>query len=149
SCCPQVERLEERCLLAGDAVMDWNAFLMQAEANDFNPSIVQTPDQAGPTKAARALAIVHAGIYDAVNSIDGKYTPYLAKIPNAKGASIEAATAQAAHDTMVAMFPHQKALMDDELTAYLAGIPNGFKKTKGIAVGKAAASNILANRVND
>jgi hypothetical protein len=132
-----------------DAVLDWNAYLLQANANDHDPQVVPSPDQGGPTRTARAFAIVHAAIYDAVNSIDGSYTPYLAPITNAEGASIEAAVAQAGHDTLVALYPQQQALFDRELADYLAGIPGGPAKTQGIAVGGAAAQAILAHREND
>jgi hypothetical protein len=144
-----VERLEDRCLLSVDEVLHWNGVMMQAEANEYNPAIVSSPDQPGPTRTARAFAIESAATYDAVNSIDGSYTPYLAKIPHARGASIEAAASQAAHDTLVALFPKQQAMFDTNLTESLAAIPNGAAKRRGIAVGREAASNILADRAND
>jgi len=39
----------------GDAVLDWNAALLQANANDFDPAVVHPPDQKGPTGTSRAL----------------------------------------------------------------------------------------------
>ena len=48
-------------------------------------------------------------MFDAVNSIDGRFTPYLTVAPNAKGASLDAAVAQAAHDTLVKLYPSQAA----------------------------------------
>jgi hypothetical protein len=146
---PRIESLEERCLLTGDACLLWNSYMLQAQANDYTPSIVATPDQPGPTNTARAFAIISAGVYDAVNSIDPLYTPYLTLVPNAQGASIDAAVGTAAHDTMVALFPHQQAAIDDELTAFLAGIPDGRAKGLGIQVGSITAANILAARAND
>jgi hypothetical protein len=144
-----LERLEDRCLLTVDEVLHWNAVMLQAEANDYDPAIVSSPDQPGPTRTARAFAIEAAGVYDAVNSIAGGYAPYLARIPHARGASIEAAASRAAHDTLVALFPKQEAMFDTELTASLAGIPDGAAKRRGIAVGAQAAANILADRAND
>jgi hypothetical protein len=149
ACRLRVERLEDRCLLSVDQVLNWNAITLQAEANDYDPAIVSSPDQDGPTRTARAFAIESAGVYDAVNSIDGSYAPYLARIPHARGASIDAAAAQAAHDTLVALFPKQQALFDAALTESLAQIPDGAAKRRGIAVGREAAANILADRAND
>ena len=134
--------------LTGDAVLDWNAALLQANANDFDPAVVPTPDQKGPTGTSRAFAIVHAAIYDAVNSIDRSYEPYLGWIDAHPEASIPAAVAYAAHDTLVAVYPSQTAAFDAQLAASLQGIPPGQAK-HGKAVGQAAAANILAARSND
>jgi hypothetical protein len=122
--------------------------MLQAEANDYDPNIVPSPDQKGPVAAARAFAIVHAAIYDAVNSIDQSYTPYLGFVRAPRGASTKAAVAQAGHDTLVALFPQQQAAFDAALAQDLASIPQGRARL-GIAVGRAAAQNILAARAND
>jgi hypothetical protein len=131
-----------------DAVLAWNAVLLQANANDFDPAVVSPPDQKGPARTARAFAIVHAAIFEAVNSIDLSYTPYLGWVPASRGASIEAAVAQAAHDTLASLYPQQEDLFDAALAGSLQGIPPG-RARQGIAVGKAAAANILASRAND
>jgi hypothetical protein len=133
---------------SSDAVLDWNAILLQANANDFDPALVPTPDQKGPARTARAFAIVHAAIFDAVNSIDQSYTPYLSSVRASQGASIEAAVAQAAHDTLVAMYPNQSEMFDEALDNALAGIPPD-RARKGVAVGRDAAKNILKARKKD
>jgi Vanadium chloroperoxidase N-terminal domain len=133
---------------ASDAVLDWNAILLQANANDFDPAVVTSPDQAGPARTSRAFGIVHAAIFDAVNSIDQSYTPYLSAVSAPHGASIEAAVAQAAHDTMVSLYPQQKPMFDGALAVALADIPPG-RARQGCAVGRAVAANILAARAND
>ena len=53
-----LEWLETRCVLSGDAILQWNAVALDALKNDY--AIGQTPEQGGPTKDSRALAIVHA-----------------------------------------------------------------------------------------
>ncbi|WP_406699902.1 chloroperoxidase [Singulisphaera sp. Ch08] len=133
---------------SNDAVLDWNAVLLQACANDYDPAVVSPPDQRGPERTARAFAIVHVAIFDAVNSVDGSFTPYLAAIKAAPGASIDAAVAQAGHDTLIALYPHQKALFDSALAQSLDGIPS-WQSRRGVEVGKASAANILAARAND
>src|SRR5437764_466566 len=143
----EVEQLEARCLLSGDIVLQWNAIALDAMQNDYTLS--HTPDQGGPTRDSRALAIVHVALFDAVNSIDGQYTPYLTVAPNAKGASIDAAAAQAAHDTLIQLYPSQKAMFDAALTDTLAHVPNGKAEDGGIAVGKYVAAAILTARAND
>jgi membrane-associated phospholipid phosphatase len=102
-----------------------------------------------PLAASRTVAMVQAAVYDAVNSIDGSYTPYLAAIPVSTGADESAATAQAAHDVLVGIFPAQSTVLDLELQASLQEIAGGDLKTSGIQVGQTAAKNILAARAND
>lgn len=142
-----VEPLEARCLLSADVILQWNAVAIEGVKGDY--ALGHTPDQGGPTRDSRALAIVHAAMFDAVNSIDGHFTPYLTVAPDAKGASIEAAVAQAGHDTLVALYPSQTATFDAALTSTLAGVPDGQAENKGIAVGHYVAAAILAARADD
>ncbi len=144
---PGVEELEARCLLSGDVILEWNAIALDAVKGDY--TLGQTPDQGGPTPDSRALAIVHVAMFDAVNSIDGRFTPYLTMAPNGQGASIEAAVAQAAHDTLVQLYPSQTARFDAALTVTLAGVSDGQAEAKGLAVGHYVAAAILAARADD
>ena len=61
-----VEPLEDRSLMAGNVVLDWNAAALAATIQAGNP----------PPVAARTMAIVHAAVYDAVNAIDQTHEPY-------------------------------------------------------------------------
>lgn len=140
-----LEPLESRFLLSADAVLDWNAILLQANANDHG---LAAPDQGGPGRTARAMAIVHTAMYDALNAIDGSHTPYLVDVQAPRGASMEAAVAQAAHDTLVALYPQQQAEFDDALRESLAGIPRG-PRNRGVAVGREVAETTMAWRVED
>ena len=77
-------------------------------------------EQLGPGRASRAMAIVHIAVFDAINAIAGDYDGYT-DLPRAPyGTSMEAAIAQAAHDTLAALFPAQRADADDELADDLA-----------------------------
>jgi hypothetical protein len=134
-----VELLEGRLLLSGDMVLRWNDALVAA---------LRTAGQAS-APSSRVAAIVQAAVYDAVNSIDGTHTPYLATIPAPAEASEEAAVAQAAHDALVGLFPTQATTFDLELKAALQTIPDGDAKTAGIMVGQLAAQKILAARADD
>src|SRR5262245_32416753 len=114
ACRPQLERLEDRCLPSGiDPVLEWNAVALEVNRVSYSGGVIN--DQIGPTRSSRALAIVHAAMFDAYNSIHHAFTPYLTQAPNSNNASDEAAVAQAAHDTLVAMYPHQQALFDTAL----------------------------------
>src|SRR5260370_105576 len=139
SCRLCIEPLEDSLLLSDDMVLRWNDSLLVA---------LRAAGQS-PTPSTRFAAIVQAAVYDAVNSIDGTYTPYLAAIPAPAGADQGAAAAQAAHDAMLGLFPAQATTLDLELKASLQGIADGDAKTAGIMVGQTAAQNILAARADD
>jgi hypothetical protein len=142
---PALETLEQRCLLSVDMVVQWNQIALQASVNDYS---VPQGYELGPTRLSRAMAIVQAAVYDSVNSIEPHYTPYLIQVAAPTGASTDAAVAQAAHDTLVAMFPNQKPFFDSELALSLLGIPM-MPAVEGVAVGSEVASYILAARAND
>jgi membrane-associated phospholipid phosphatase len=138
-CRLRLEPLEDRCTPAANVVIEWNQVLLDT----FKAGLVP----AGPA-ATRDAAIVHAAIYDAVNAIDRSYTPLFADVQAPRGASLDAAAAQAAHDTLVALFPAHQATYDATLAADLADIPPGRARL-GAAVGQAVAQQILAWRSTD
>src|SRR4029077_14972946 len=93
------------------------------------------------------FAIVQLAIYDAVESIDGRYEPYHTRVPGGTG-SLSAAAAKAGHDTLAGLFPAQSAALDAAYADFLAA--NGVDPLDpGTAVGAQAAANILALRAND
>ncbi len=137
---------------ANDPILQWNAIALQAVADDHSGTF-GTPDQGGPTRTARALAVVHIAMYDAVNAIVGGYEPYLQVTGLPAGtigkASVEAAVAQAAHDTLAEMYPKQVAVFDRALQRVLNGVPVSQGRNEGKLVGAKAAQNILADREDD
>ena len=77
------------CIAQADAVSDWSATATTAAVVNAKRT---------PAAATFDLAYVHAAIYDAVNAIDGRYTPFVVSLNNVPvGASQEAATAAAAY----------------------------------------------------
>lgn len=135
------------------AVKTWNTIAIDATGLDHTPSN-QGPahtfgQQVGPCRAARAEAIVHVAIYEVVNAIKGGYESYAGIAAAPAGTSLRAGVAQAAHDTLVALYPSQSAIFDAHLTTELAAVPAGTAKTQGIALGQNAAAAILFLRAND
>ena len=124
---------------SGNPVIDWNTTLLDA---------VRTASSAPPL-ASRNMAMVHAAIYDSVNSISKKYSPYLVSIDAPAGASPEAATAAAAHRTLVGLYPAQAGKFDAALQSSLAKIPDGKAKQDGIALGQQVADQIISSRNTD
>jgi hypothetical protein len=143
---PHIEVLEDRCLMAGDPVLHWNAIALHATVVDNG---VGAPNlQLGPTRAGRALAIVQGAVFDAVNSIDPQATKYLIQVAAPPGASIDAAVAEAAYTTLVNLYPYQKPTFAADLAASLKNIPLEAK-IEGMAVGGVVARHILAVRAHD
>jgi hypothetical protein len=122
-----------------DAVTDWNA-IMQATVS------VQPTN---PFFQARWSAIVQLAVFEAVNSIEGDYEPYLGIIDAPPWASPDAAAIVAAHRTLVTLRPANAAILDAARAASLAAIPDGPAKDAGIDVGEEAAALMLLLRAND
>jgi hypothetical protein len=103
-----------------------------------------------PQVQSRSFAIVHGAMYDAVNAIAGApYQPYLVA-PKANGhESKAAAVAAAAHGALLFLYPAQQAALQTQYDDYLAGIPEGPTKRRGIAVGEQTAAAMVAARQND
>jgi hypothetical protein len=126
-------------VVRADTVLDWNiTALKTTTAAPFNPPV-----------ESRNLAIVHAAMFDAVNSIIGEFHPYAVEFSAPRGASADAAAAAAAHFALVKLYPEQHSILDAAFVASLASIPDGPAKTDGIAVGEAVAVQILGKRSAD
>src|SRR6478609_7556301 len=110
-----LEQLEDRCLLSANVVLEWNQLALHAIGQARVSAVV----------ASRALAITQAAVYDSVVAIDRSFEPYHAHVHASRGASLEAAAAQAAHDTLAALFPGQAGTFDSALADDLVGIPPG------------------------
>jgi hypothetical protein len=110
---------------------------------------------------ARLYAMTHVAIHDALNGIDRRSRPYAASLTAAPGASPEAAVAAAARDVLVPVLGSLSfylpaacvsagiASVEADYAAALGAIPNGTAKTRGVALGRAAAAAILALRSED
>ena len=110
---------------------------------------------------ARLYAMVHVAIHDALNGIDRRSRAYAASLDATPGTSPEAAVAAAARNVLVSVLGSFSfflpadcisagiASAEADYAAALAAIPNGSAKTRGVALGQAAASAILALRASD
>ncbi len=123
-----------------ELILDWNTAALNA---------VQTTGQEAP-EAARDLAIMSTAIYDAVNGIDGGYTPYMnGNTGGPAGADEQAAAAAAANTVLESLYP---ALGSSFATLYadeLATMPADQATTDGVNWGNQVATAILNSRVGD
>jgi len=132
-----------------DPILYWNDVALEANKVSHTDG---KGEQTGPPRSARALAIVHLAMYDAFAGAKGnpadlpRYLPTLAAAP--VDASPDAAVAAAAHATLSALFPSQRAFFDAKhaqagLSGTVAALDGG--NTFGLEVAQA----ILADRKND
>jgi hypothetical protein len=121
-----------------NVITDWNE----------NTVTVVTPRMA-PAAGQRVVAIVQTAMFDAVNSIERRYQPYLVQFPAAPTASREAAAASAAGTVLTGLVPHAEAQVKSLVASYLASMPNSEAKSKGIELGQMVASKHLEARLHD
>src|SRR4051812_10971476 len=138
---------------ASSRIRHWNETAVNASGLDHTPVAPGENrvfgEQVGPVRAARAIAIVHIAIFEAVNAIDGLCKSYVGMAPAPADTSMNCAIAQAAHDTLCAMFPSQRPTFDTLLTKELGQVPNGRTKKEGVMLGQRCAAKVLALRAND
>ena len=140
-----------------DRYFMWNEIALDTTAIDHtpvDPASGEDPrrfgEQLGPPRSAYAMAIIHIAMFDAENAITKKFVNY-SGIPAVQGdVSLDRAIAQAAHDTLVALYPFQKDRIDAIFDEDIVRIPGTQASIDaGAALGKQAAAAILALRVND
>ena len=85
-----------------------------------------------PYLAQRAMGMVHAAMFDAVNSIERRYRPYLVQLPAAPGTSKKAAATAAAAATLVTINPKRANDTKALLASYLASIADSEAKSDGV-----------------
>jgi hypothetical protein len=124
---------------AQNPIADWHAVMESSVASTGRKNVVALP----------YFAYVDVAMYDAVNSIEGRFQPSSVNVHTPRGASKDAAAASAAHHVLTHYFPTQAATFDAALATSLAAIPDGQSKTDGITVGKAVAAHWLTLRAGD
>jgi len=102
-----------------------------------------------PYLAQRMMALVHVAMFDAVNSIERRYRPYLVQLPAGPTTSKEAAAAAAAASVLATIDAKTAAETKTALVSYLAPIADSAAKADGIKLGEAVAAKVLEARVND
>src|SRR5262245_11776371 len=121
-------------------IVDWNQALLTA---------LGTPGlQPATVFFTRPLALLNVAVFDAVNSFDRTYTPYVNFVTVPAGASRDVAAASAAHTVLSELYPSQRASYDALLVASMTGVTASAAEC-GQRVGTAAARAALDRRAND
>ena len=142
-----------------DAILYWNSVALQACSNDFDPLVISSPDQPGPTATSRAFAIIHGAMYDAMVAFNQPFRPIfkMSSLPDTRNIHAEAATdaaiMEAAYQTLNAMYPKQRTTFEAVRRDYLRQLKtNGTRQdgiTRGIVIGRLIAAFVLSTREND
>jgi PAP2 superfamily len=127
-----------------NVITDWDEKGIAAVA-----PLGSVPSPTTPYAAYRMMAILHAAMFDAVNSIERGHRPYLVQLPADPTTSKEAAAAAAAAAVLATIDAKTAAEMKVALASYLASIPDGPAKSEGVKLGEATAAKVLAARGND
>jgi PAP2 superfamily len=126
-----------------NVITDWDEKAIDAVAQMSNLG------GTNPYMAQRMMAMVHVAMFDAVNSIERLYRPYLVQLPAAPTTSKDAAAAEAAATILATINAKTAREMRAAIAIYLALIPDGPAKSDGVALGDAVAAKVLEARAND
>ena len=130
----------------------WNTIAIDASGLDHTPVAAGEQrafgEQLGPGRSSRAMAVVHLAVFEAVNAIAGTHQSLVGLDRFPGNASIDAAIAQSAHDTLVAMFPSQADTMHGYLEDELRVLPRQGM-VPGLQIGGRAAQSVLALAAKD
>jgi len=136
-----------------DAILYWNNVAL--EANRVTHTTPGSTEQTGPVLSARALAIVHLAMHDALSGItqDATLPQYLASLPplpamNNPADAANAAISAAAHASLVALYPSQRSTFDKaQTTNGLTGSQHDM--LAGYEYGLSVAQAVLKLRAAD
>jgi hypothetical protein len=155
--------------LSAKVVVDWNAnavdAVIKAKTTNGVPSIPPGGRLITNAEGFVYLGYAQAAVYDAVTKIAGRYVPYHPFAADARGASVHEAVIAAEYWTLFKLFSGptfkgtgdsivdtaNQAVLDLLSAQYQAAIPASptASQAAGLAVGKAAADDILALRAGD
>ena len=145
-------------LAAATLLVAMGVFAARVEAQN---TVIQWSQLAGqyvagaPQSQLRQHAMIHVAMADAVVAIEGRYEAFKVGEPAPRGASSNAAAAQAAHDVLFSFLDPSttagaaaRAAIDAKLAADLATIPPS-QRALGVEVGQKIATSVLAWRATD
>lgn len=144
ACSDNLPPLPPGAFFSHDPVIEWNSVMLDFNAVDHG---LRRPDQGGPVRTARAFAIVQLAVYDALNAIERRGTPY-AFPRSAPFASAPHAVAAAAYHTLRALYPAQQERLEPYFHEFVSrySVPG---KGEGLALGTEVAAHLIGLRAFD
>ena len=142
-----LEQLEERCLLAADPVLEWNAIAdsMPSRTTAISATTPSKPDRPGrPVPWRSWKGGLRRGQFD-------RWILPALSYPGERGTRCvnRRRGRQAAHDTLLNLFPDYQSVLDSRLATDLTQVPSAVARDEGVRVGKITAAAILAARLHD
>jgi hypothetical protein len=144
---------EQHAFVSPQVALDWNLNAVNAvRAFSRSTGVIKLFQVEGLIY----MSYTQAAVYDAVMKISGRYVPYHSFGADADGASAEAAVIAAAHLTLGHFLGNvvldatttPVTTWDSKYSDAIAALP-AAGKAKGIAVGEAAANDVIALRATD
>jgi hypothetical protein len=120
---------------SANVITDWDAAAVQ----------LVPPSNMGQ----REMAMMHVAMFDAVNSIEPRYRPYLVQLKAPPTTSREAAAAMAAATVLIALHPDKSVEIKARLAKDVAAIADGAAKSDGLNLGETIATRLLQARADD
>jgi hypothetical protein len=140
-----VAALLPAAIAQANVVTDWDAKAMDIIQGDAPAP----PPDIGPAGGERIATIMHLAIFAAVNTIDPHYQPYGGQTYAQVDASQEAAATSAAATVLIKMLPEKATKISQERDVYLARIPDGEAKNRGVKLGEGMALKAIESRLSD
>ena len=137
-------RTHKPVVVPPDAVLTWNTYTVNA--------VRATQPAKAQTDGIVYMSYVQAAVYDAVTKLEGRYQPYhdfsFTVVP---GASVQAAVAAASQTVLDHYLLDQQTTVNGEYDSYITSL-GGLGApgvADGVALGQAAAADIIALRTGD
>lgn len=128
-----------------EAVTTWNDHIARFSA------LASVP----PPREARMAAMANTTVHDVLNAVKRRYEGYAYTGSASERLLVEAAIATGAHDVLasvgtgLAVGNTAPAYIAQAYADYMAELPDCVEKTRGIALGRAAAAAMIALRADD
>lgn len=132
-------------VLAGQAsarpsvVLEWNDVALETIQRTSTP----------PPLAARALAMVHVAVHDAVNSVQPTHDPFRIYVPDSIDTDREAAAVEAAFTVLWHLYPAERRRLETARNGSVERVAQSPGKESGLRLGRLVAERIIAWRSSD
>lgn len=126
---------------ADDVVLQWNQQVLDSIRAEKTP----------PPVAARALAMTHIAIYDALNEIEGNHRPYSYTFPGVSllNPSPNVAASTAAYIVLKKLYPTRDAVFRTLWLSSFNPADGTVRNAAGVAWGTYVGNLVVKNRNND
>jgi hypothetical protein len=126
---------------SANVVTDWDEIAVKA----LQPSVATPAVNSG--LLPRAMAMTQVAMFNAANCIEPRYQGYKMQAEPSPDTSQDAAVASAAANVLMKVIPVNN--IQPILTDYLAKIPDGSAKDRGVKLGEDIAAKVVTMREND